>query len=136
MSNIVNISEILNFVFAIAIIIGGFVISYFKTNSKFKDKIAALCNFAESQFSKGEDKKQYVVDTIFNIVPFALKPILNKTIIGMMVQSTFDSIEEYAKKQLDKATNKVETEIDKITDNSDKKEIAPVVNNPVNADSK
>ena len=31
MSNMININEILNFVFAIAIIIGGFVISYFKT---------------------------------------------------------------------------------------------------------
>lgn len=112
-------SEVLNVIFAVAIVIGAFVISYFKTNSKFKDKIAALCNYAESQFDKGADKKQYVIDTIYSIVPIALKPILNKTIIGMMVQSTFDSIEEYAKKQLDKTTNKIGNEIDKITGNSD-----------------
>jgi len=107
MNNVFSISEILNFVFAVAIVIGGFVISYFKTNAKFKDKIAALVNYAESQFDKGADKRQYVIDTIFNIVPVALKPIINKTIIGMMVQSTFDSIEEYAKKQLDKVVDKV-----------------------------
>lgn len=122
-------SEVLNVILAVAIVIGAFVISYFKTNSKFKDKIAALCNYAESQFSKGTDKKQYVIDTIYSIVPIALKPILNKTIIGMMVQSTFDSIEEYAKKQLDKVTNKVEDKIDKITGDSNKKDtvVVPVI---------
>lgn len=123
MSNVINLSDVLNVIFAVAIVIGGFVISYFKTNSKFKDKIAALVNYAESKFDDNEKKKQYVIDTIYDIVPVVLKPILNKTIIGMMVQSTFDSIKEYTRKQLDKVTTKVEDGIDKITNSSEKKDV-------------
>ncbi len=121
------LSEMLNLIFVILIIIGGFVINYFKTNSKFKDKIAALINFAESKFNDGEQKKEYVINTIYSIIPAVFKPILNKTIIGMMIQSTFDSIKEYSKKQLDKVTNKVETKIDEITDDTDKKDTTQVV---------
>jgi hypothetical protein len=122
------LSEMLNLIFVILIIIGGFVINYFKTNSKFKDKIAALINFAESKFNDGEQKKEYVINTIYSIIPAVFKPILNKTIINMIVQSVFDSMAEYAKKKLDKTTNKVENEIDKITGDSDKSNVAsPVV---------
>lgn len=118
------LSEVLNLIFVILMIIGGFIISYFKTNSKFKDKIAALINFAESKFIDGEQKKEYVINTIYSIIPAVFKPILNKTIINMIVQSVFDSMAEYAKKKLDKTTNKVENEIDKITGDSNKSNVA------------
>jgi hypothetical protein len=97
-----NWEQVLNILGIVLVCVLGYMVSYFKTNATFKEKIAALINYAESQYLEGKEKKDYVVDEIYKVVPVWLKPIVNKTMLGLIVQSVFDSIEEYANKQLDK----------------------------------
>lgn len=97
-------------IYTIALVILGFLVSYYKANAKFRGYIATLINDAESLTSTGAEKKAWVVDQIYAILPTWLKPVLSKTILGMMVQAAFDSMKQYATKLMDAATDKLTTD--------------------------
>ena len=48
---------------------------------------------------RGEEKKAYVVETLYKIVPTYYKSIIKKDFIELLVQTTFDDVESFAKKQ-------------------------------------
>ena len=51
----------------------------------------------------GEQKLSWVVEALYNLIPAPLRIIVTKKCIEKIVQSSFDSIENYAKMQLDMA---------------------------------
>lgn len=57
-------------------------------------------NKAELTGYPGAEKMQYAVDTVYNIVPAALKPFFTKELIEVIIQGVFDKMEEYARQQL------------------------------------
>lgn len=56
----------------------------------------------------GGKKFEQVVNKLYDLVPKALQPIITKEMIGDVVQSTFDQIEEYVKLQLDNAIESID----------------------------
>ena len=68
---------------------------------------------AEEQYkdttNAGGEKFEQVVNKLHALIPVGLHGIITKDMIGEIVQSTFDEIEEYVKIQLDKVAEKIET---------------------------
>lgn len=91
-------------IYTLILIVLGFLVSYYKANTKFRSFIATLVNDAESLDSTGSEKKAWVVSQIYAILPAWLKLVLTKTVLSMIVQSVFDSMKQYAVKLMDKAT--------------------------------
>ena len=96
----------------LAVTLGGFVM-YYKSKVQLIKKVSGLIAEAEDTFKSvtksGGQKFEWVVDRLFVYVPAWLRPLITKEVIGRMVQFTFDSIEKYAKTQLDKLAEKVNT---------------------------
>jgi len=84
----------------------GFLATYLKTKTTFLAKVVELIDKAEYIFAdstkSGGVKFEWVVDRIMDVIPKPLQFILTRTIVSDLVQNTFDTIEAYAKKQLDK----------------------------------
>ena len=65
---------------------------------------------AEREFEgtkRGGEKFAWVVNGLYNLLPDTLKPFIGKDLIESIVQSVFDSVEGYAKLQLDRLVDKV-----------------------------
>lgn len=112
--------SILEVVGTVLFLVLGFLVSYFKTHSSFLSKIVALMSDAESSYENNSDRKAFVVDTIYNVVPVWLKPILNKTVIGMINDSIYSQVKAFATKKLDEATNKATNVINTVINNEPK----------------
>lgn len=93
----------------ITLLLGGLML-YFQANSKLKSKIAGLIAEAEALYrdtvKAGGQKHQYVTDKLHSMVPVYLKPVLTKELLSILVDNTFQSMERYAKQQLDKLMNR------------------------------
>lgn len=109
---------------AIALILFGGAIVYFKNSPKLQGKAkevetwvehlrGAAVEFiaqAEQEFvgtKRGGEKFIWVVNALHNLLPDALRPFISKDLIADIVQSTFDLVEGYAKVQLDRVVDKV-----------------------------
>jgi len=94
----------------------GFLVTYFKTKGKLGALVTDMIAYAEEMYKdttgEGGKKKELVIETLYEYVPVALKPFITKAFVENLVQQTFESIQEYAVKQLDKVVDKA---IEKIT---------------------
>ena len=81
-----------------AIIIGYY--QYIKKKIE-KEALDAI-NKAEDTDKVGEEKMKEAVDTVYSILPAVVKPFISKTLIETLIQSIFDKVEEYARKQINK----------------------------------
>lgn len=92
-------------------IVFGFLCTYLRTKTEITSKVAELITQAEETYQNftgcGTVKFTLVVDTLYSYIPKALRFIITKDMLGVIVQNTFDSIEAYAKTQLDKLVDKV-----------------------------
>ncbi len=104
-----DLDLIIRFVVPVIMIILGAASAYYHENEKIRNSSIKYIAQAEDMYKdtvkSGGQKFQWVVDTIYNIIPAPFKIVLTKKVIEKIVQSTFDSIEEYAKLQLEKAVN-------------------------------
>jgi hypothetical protein len=104
-----NFDLIMQVLIPILTIILGAASLYYRENEKLRDSSIKYIAQAESLYKDttkaGGQKFEWVVDTLYNIVPTPFKIIITKKIIEKVVQSTFDELEEYAKMQLDKVLN-------------------------------
>lgn len=86
------------------LLLGGSAL-YFNYNGRLREKAAALIVQAEQEYKDvtkaGGQKFSWVVDTLYAMIPIILKPFITREFIEVLVQSIFDSIQEYAKLQLD-----------------------------------
>lgn len=98
--------DYLHIILIVGMVILGFLATYLKTKTTFLAKVVALIDEAETVFASstkaGGEKFEYVVTAIMNVIPKPLQLILTRTIVSDLVQNTFDTVEAYAKKQLDK----------------------------------
>lgn len=99
--NIVAIAE------AAAVILFGFMVSYFKTSAVFRGFVSQLIADAEVKYANaekaGELKMAWVIDSLYNFVPLTLRTFFTRKRLGALVQEVFDQIAVYAKIQADKA---------------------------------
>ena len=85
---------------------GGFVSYYFYIKKKIAEKIADEINNAEDSDKVAEEKRDLVVAQLKALIPAMFRPFITDTVLEGMVQAAFDKIEEYAKKQVEKAKEK------------------------------
>lgn len=94
----------------IYVILGGLAI-WFRNNEKVKGKVVELINTAEGMYTDltkaGGQRFEWVVNSLYSILPPIIRNIIPKTFIETIVQNVFDEMEDFAKKQLDKATDKI-----------------------------
>lgn len=103
-----NIENILEACKWIALVAFGGLALYFKYNTALKDRVTGAINEAEEaykdQTQAGKTKFNFVVDTIYGWLPAILRPIFTRSIVEQIVQATFDQMQAYAVKQLDRLT--------------------------------
>lgn len=101
----------------LAVLFGGLSV-YLKTNNKvietkrvLQEKVNGYINDAEAAYADttkaGGQKREWVIDQLYNLVPSALKPFFSRELLETIVQNAFDAIQCFAAQQLDKAIDKV-----------------------------
>lgn len=99
--NVIAIAE------AAAVILFGFMVSYFKTSAVFRGFISQLIADAEVKYANAEKagalKMAWVIDKLYDIVPLPLRVIFTRERLEKFVQDIFDQVALYAKIQIDKA---------------------------------
>ena len=121
-----DLSQFLNILETIGIIIIGGLGIYFKQSAKAKKKaeevqsciteivgnVVIYIRQAEQDYKDateaGGKKFEQVVNQLYDLVPDALHSIISKDMIENIVQDTFNEIEEYVALQLDCAVEKVD----------------------------
>lgn len=99
---------ILTAVFAILTIAGSLVSYYFYIKSKITKAIADEVDNAEIDEAEGPAKKAEVIAQLQKLIPAVLKPFITYSMLDALVQTVFDGIERYAKKQIDKKKENVD----------------------------
>ncbi|MGD9569975.1 MAG: hypothetical protein AB7V48_16965 [Sedimentibacter sp.] len=105
-----NLDKILQILIPILTIALGALSAYLKANDKLRSSSIKYITEAEEMYKdatkSGGQKFAWVVDSLYNLVPVPLRIIVTRNCVEKIVQSSFDSIEAYAKTQLDKAVDK------------------------------
>lgn len=79
------------------------VISYYLAiRKKIEHEALNAINKAENTDKIGEEKMQNAVEIVYDIIPAVAKPFISKKLIETIIQSVFDKVEEYARKQVAK----------------------------------
>lgn len=97
---------ILTVVFAILSIAGILVSYYFYVKNKITKAIADEVDSAEIDDATGPEKKAEVIAQLQKLIPAVLKPFITYKMLDALVQTVFDGIERYAKKQVEKKSEK------------------------------
>ena len=97
-------------------IVGGFLVSYFKTSAVFRGFIAKLIADAEKEYAEktkaGAEKMAWVVSKLYGFIPIILQPFFSEKQLTALVQTIFDSVQRYATAQLDKVVSAIEAKYD------------------------
>ena len=109
-----NWKDILQVVEIIAMIVGGFLISYFRTSSVFRGFIAQLIADAEWAFSEvekaGNEKMAWVIRKLYGYIPAILQPLFPESKLRDIVQMVFDKIKDFADLQVERLKTAYEKE--------------------------
>lgn len=102
--------EVMDIVALVAMLLLGGLSLYLKTKSKLTAQVTGLIDAAEEAYrdtmKAGGAKFNWVVDKLIQLVPVPLQMIFTRELIGRIVQSTFNTVEHYARLQLDKAADR------------------------------
>lgn len=102
-----DFETIMQILMPILTILFGALSAYLRANERLRNSSIKYITEAEEMYKDvskaGGQKFEWVVDTLYNLVPRPLRILVTRKCIENIVQSTFDGIEEYAKTQLDKA---------------------------------
>lgn len=91
-------------------IVFGFIVTYLKTKTDIIELAKEQINHAEIMYNEahaGEKKMDFVVKYIYKFIPAPMRFIFTEEAIQSIAQNVFDSIEAYAKTQLDKIAGKI-----------------------------
>lgn len=75
---------------------------YIYIRKKIEQEALNAINKAEDTDKIGKEKMAEAVETIYNILPACVRPFISKDMIELVVQSVFDKMEEYVRKQVKK----------------------------------
>jgi hypothetical protein len=97
---------IINIAAGAALILGAFLIEYFKTSSVFRGFIAQLISDAEWVFSDvekaGKAKMAWVIEKLYGYIPAILRPLFPSGKLEEIVQGVFDKVKDFADLQVEK----------------------------------
>lgn len=116
----INWTEIVAYILTVAL---GALSIYFKRSAAAQSKAAEVENWlaeikgsadkyiakAEKEFEgtqRGGEKFEWVVKTLYMLLPVSVRVFITEEMIGDIVQGAFDAMAEYATAQLDKAISK------------------------------
>lgn len=89
----------------------GFFVSYIRTKTSLVQKAGDFINKAEEDYKSvtkaGAQKFDWVVISLYSLVPAPMKLFITQQMISEIVQKVFDQAEAYATKQLDKVVDKI-----------------------------
>ena len=94
------LETILSIIFAVFTAAGAVFSYYMHIKNKLKDEALKAINSVEGLDLVGEEKKKLAVESVYSIVPAIFKPFITIDVIDLLVQFTFDEVEEFAKKQV------------------------------------
>lgn len=99
----------------VTIIVLGGVIYYLRTYTNVLDKVAEFIAMAEKEYEAysgaGEQKMQFCIQQINNLLPKAIKVVLTDEILRSIVQNVFDQIKIYSDIQKQKLADKINEKI-------------------------
>jgi hypothetical protein len=105
---------IINIAAGVALILGAFLIEYFKTSSVFRGFIAQLISDAEWVFSDvekaGKQKMAWVIEKLYNYIPAVFKPFFPASKLEEIVQIVFDKVKDFADLQVERLKSAYEKE--------------------------
>lgn len=103
--------NIYSIVMTALMVIFGFLCSYIKTKTNLVNKAGDFINKAEEDYKDvskaGAEKFNWVVTTLHNLLPAPMKLFISEQVISEIVQHVFDSMQDYAIKQLDNIVDKI-----------------------------
>lgn len=109
-----NWQLIINIAAGVALILGAFLIEYFKTSSVFRGFIAQLISDAEWVFSDvekaGKRKMAWVIEKLYNYIPAVFKPLFPSGKLEEIVQIVFDKVKDFADLQVERLKSAYEKE--------------------------
>ena len=96
------------------LIIGAFLISYFRTSSVVRGFSAQLIADAEWVFSEvekaGNEKMAWVISKLYGYIPAVLQPFFPENKLREIVQMVFDKIKDFADLQVERLKTAYEKE--------------------------
>lgn len=103
--------NIYSIVMTALMVIFGFLCSYIRTKTNLINKAGDFINKAEEDYKDvskaGSEKFNFVVVALHNALPAPMKLFFTEQAISLIVQHVFDSMQDYATKQLDKIVDKI-----------------------------
>lgn len=93
---------LLTIIFGVLAVIGYFLSYYFHIKAKIYAATEKAVDEAEQDDKVAAEKMELAVNQIYDLIPAILKPLFSKEVIKGIVQNAFNSIESYAKKQIEK----------------------------------
>lgn len=106
----IDLEKFLELIIPLLTVMLGALSAYLRTNEKIINSSIKYITEAEEMYKDvskaGGQKFTWVVDTLYNMVPRPLRIVITKKCVEKMVQASFNSIEAYAKTQIDKAVDK------------------------------
>lgn len=105
---------IINIAAGVAVILGAFLIEYFKTSSVFRGFVAQLISDAEWVFSDvekaGKRKMAWVITRLYEHIPAILQPLFPESKLQEIVQMVFDKVKDFADLQVERLRDAYEKE--------------------------
>ena len=92
-------SEIFSIIFGAFSVFLSFIGYYFYVKSEIYKKTEDAVNNAEATGEIGREKLKSATEQLYLTVPSFLRPFISRETVEAAVQSAFDKIEEYAKRQ-------------------------------------
>lgn len=101
-----NWNMVINIAAGVALILGAFLIEYFKTSAVFRGFIAQLIADAEWVFSDvekaGKAKMAWVITKLYEHIPAVLQPFFPESKLQEIVQMVFDKVKDFADLQVER----------------------------------
>lgn len=91
--------EIFSIIFGVVSLLLSFIGYYFYIKSEVYRKTEDAVNNAEAEGTVGKEKLKAATEQLYAVVPALLKPFFSREQVEHAVQTAFEKIEEYAKRQ-------------------------------------
>lgn len=101
----INWEVVLTVFASMCTIVAMFISYYLNIKRKIEAEVPGAINGAEDTGMSGAEKFEEAVNTIYALIPLAVRPFITRSLVETLVQEVFDKMEEYARKQLNKADN-------------------------------
>ncbi len=101
----INWEVVLTVFASMCTVVAIFISYYLNIKRKIEAEVPGAINGAEDTGMSGAEKFEEAVNTIYALIPLAVRPFITRSLVETLVQEVFDKMEEYARKQLNKADN-------------------------------